>query len=413
MVCFAMPMGVGSCGADDAGKLFEADRVPASGAYGGQGGSGGVGGRIYGRAGSQRRHRRDGRVSGAEGQPGQAHKGLRWSYGRNRCGKRLAVPRAEQVQKAVLAVPRAEQAVPQAEPGARLVEQAVPQAEPGARLVEQAVPQAEPGRDWWNRRCHRRNRGATGGTGGATGGSGGSGGCTAVGHDEDFDLVDDGCDNCPSFANQSQKDTDGDGLGDACEWHNNSDALSKVMYFEPFFESGWASSWDLNSSYKVGTDVLNVNNENCSSGNCGKNSYWKTEISGLTPYAVETSLLYGSGSFGWAGVLLGESPGQNKWWGCFLDREQYSRTLELWENTGSSLVRRQWKTSVENTSTGSSVQRWLRAYWNGSSITCEYRNGNGAVAQTQPYSVSGTMTGRAGVRVYSVNAEFHSFTVYR
>jgi hypothetical protein len=57
----------------------------------------------------------------------------------------LAVPRAEQVQKAVLAVPRAEQAVPQAEPGARLVEQAVPQAEPGARLVEQAVPQAEPG----------------------------------------------------------------------------------------------------------------------------------------------------------------------------------------------------------------------------------------------------------------------------
>ncbi|HQK17770.1 MAG TPA: hypothetical protein PLJ27_09960, partial [Polyangiaceae bacterium] len=47
MVCFAMPMGVGSCGADDAGKLFEADRVPASGAYGGQGGSGGVGGGGY------------------------------------------------------------------------------------------------------------------------------------------------------------------------------------------------------------------------------------------------------------------------------------------------------------------------------------------------------------------------------
>jgi len=66
-----------------------------------------------------------------EGQPGeQAHKGAPVEL------------RAEQVRKAVLAVPRAEQAVPQAEPGARLVEQAVPQAEPGARLVEQAVPQA-------------------------------------------------------------------------------------------------------------------------------------------------------------------------------------------------------------------------------------------------------------------------------
>ena len=376
MVCFAMPMGVGSCGADDAGKLFEADRVPASGAYGGQGGSGGVGGGGYtgGAGGANGGTGAMGGVSGAGGATGGA--GAQGGSGGATGGT------------------GAESGSGGATGGTG--------AESGSGGATGGTGGATGG-----------TGGATGGTGGATGGSGGSGGCTAVGHDEDFDLVDDGCDNCPSFANQSQKDTDGDGLGDACEWHNNSDALSKVMYFEPFFESGWASSWDLNSSYKVGTDVLNVNNENCSSGNCGKNSYWKTEISGLTPYAVETSLLYGSGSFEWAGVLLGESPGQNKWWGCFLDREQYSRTLELWENTGSSLVRRQWKTSVENTSTGSSVQRWLRAYWNGSSITCEYRNGNGAVAQTQPYSVSGTMTGRAGVRVYSVNAEFHSFTVYR
>ena len=35
-------------------------------------------------------------------------------------------------------------------------------------------------------------------------------------HDEDGDLLDDGCDNCPGIMNADQRDLDGDGVGDLC-----------------------------------------------------------------------------------------------------------------------------------------------------------------------------------------------------
>lgn len=73
-----------------------------------------------------------------------------------------------------------------------------------------------------------------GGSAGSSAGSGGSNpdGCTPVGHDEDGDGVDDACDNCPSIANADQKDTDGDKLGDACEWPKEPTILSKVNAFD-------------------------------------------------------------------------------------------------------------------------------------------------------------------------------------
>lgn len=73
-----------------------------------------------------------------------------------------------------------------------------------------------------------------GGSGGSTAGSGGSNpdGCTPVGHDEDGDGFDDACDNCPSIANADQQDTDGDNLGDVCEWPKEPTFLSKVEAFD-------------------------------------------------------------------------------------------------------------------------------------------------------------------------------------
>src|SRR5688500_9678833 len=41
--------------------------------------------------------------------------------------------------------------------------------------------------------------------------------CAALGGDTDGDGVCDKLDNCPLVANPDQKDTDGDGIGDACE----------------------------------------------------------------------------------------------------------------------------------------------------------------------------------------------------
>ena len=61
---------------------------------------------------------------------------------------------------------------------------------------------------------------AGGGMGGA-GGSGGGGGVEAP--DADDDGISDENDNCPEVPNPDQLDTDGDGLGDACDVLNDVD----------------------------------------------------------------------------------------------------------------------------------------------------------------------------------------------
>ena len=43
--------------------------------------------------------------------------------------------------------------------------------------------------------------------------------------DSDRDGVADGSDNCPLVSNQDQKDTDGDGIGDACDNDNDNDSV--------------------------------------------------------------------------------------------------------------------------------------------------------------------------------------------
>ena len=52
------------------------------------------------------------------------------------------------------------------------------------------------------------------------------------GHDEDGDGIDDGCDNCPADANESQADADNDGVGDVCDPH--ADLADQIDSFDPF-----------------------------------------------------------------------------------------------------------------------------------------------------------------------------------
>ncbi len=62
----------------------------------------------------------------------------------------------------------------------------------------------------------------------------------AVGHDEDGDGFDDGCDNCPHVAQTNQDNADGDDLGDACDPHPGE--TDTIVLFESFASTptGWS-----------------------------------------------------------------------------------------------------------------------------------------------------------------------------
>jgi hypothetical protein len=69
-----------------------------------------------------------------------------------------------------------------------------------------------------------------------------AGGCHPIGHDEDHDGTDDGCDLCPQLANagdQPDVDSDGDGIGDPCD-PDPKDGHDTLLLFDSFgVPDGW------------------------------------------------------------------------------------------------------------------------------------------------------------------------------
>ncbi len=57
--------------------------------------------------------------------------------------------------------------------------------------------------------------------------------CTAAGHDEDKDGIDDACDVCPHLPDPTQADRDDDRVGDACDPRPDT-PTERIVFFDPF-----------------------------------------------------------------------------------------------------------------------------------------------------------------------------------
>jgi hypothetical protein len=234
-----------------------------------------------------------------------------------------------------------------------------------------------------------------------------------VGHDEDSDGIDDACDNCPTYKNVDQLNADGDGLGDACESPTQSTNLSQIEYFQSWVPSvGSMRDWWLNTGMGPGLDELLANNDNCLQ--CGANALWNRAMTGT--YSVEADLSFQHQSFGYAGVVFALQKSNQAWWACLMNREPASRTLELWQYSGSGAdasVLRKKKEGIEPLHAADSVRRKIRAYRSGQTVVCEFTAEDGKPMATKPFDATADLDGSVGVRVYSADVSFHAFVVYR
>jgi hypothetical protein len=57
--------------------------------------------------------------------------------------------------------------------------------------------------------------------------------CTPIGHNEDTDTLDDGCDSCPTITNFGT-DTDGDGLDNACDPNLGLNDRDQILFWTTF-----------------------------------------------------------------------------------------------------------------------------------------------------------------------------------
>lgn len=79
-------------------------------------------------------------------------------------------------------------------------------------------------------------------------------GTCEVGHDEDGDLIDDGCDVCPHKIDPGQADRDNDGLGDECDW--DQETAQEIVAFYSFSPTDGSTGWVLAGGWSHADDEL-------------------------------------------------------------------------------------------------------------------------------------------------------------
>ena len=123
-------------------------------------------------------------------------------------------------------------------------------------------------------------------------------------HDNDTDMIPDGTDACPQFADTAQEiDGDGDGIGDACDLQPGlHDALRCFTDFRDQTRPLIETSWSLTLEWTLLSDNLDHQGVQA-------DFFAATAFSGLTPdaehFAVRTPVFLNSGTTAGLGVTLG------------------------------------------------------------------------------------------------------------
>lgn len=230
------------------------------------------------------------------------------------------------------------------------------------------------------------------------------------GHDEDADGVDDNCDACPTWHEDTQADGDHDGLGDLCEAPAGGTVLTRFVTFEPFTNNAgnWSSSggsWNWGNDHVVGEDTI------------GAYYYHNLQMTG-SPQAVETTYYYPEfgGTFSnYAGVVFGVQYSGlgtiTSGWECVFERDDNELGLFKAGTTGWS---QQAATTVSTTAT-TGQWRKIRGIYSATGIRCHYTDETGVNATvTVTDSVSaGNLSGKVGLRTYNEKAVFTSFITYQ
>jgi len=226
-------------------------------------------------------------------------------------------------------------------------------------------------------------------------------------HDEDGDGVDDNCDNCPSYHNADQADTNGDGIGDVCEYLGDQELLSSITIFDPFLDD--ESSWDeYEGIWEYGGDA--VEGRQITSGG----NYLHDIVLPNEPYAVETTFHFEApdpASNSWTGLIFAWTE-NTKAYACHFNRDETS--FGIWrieDYTAWNLL-----TSSDISTTADDLHwRKLHVIYDGSEVICRYSDETGVLITilAQGNQVWNEMSGQTGIRVYNERTVFTSFTAYQ
>lgn len=246
--------------------------------------------------------------------------------------------------------------------------------------------------------------------------------CIGNGHDEDDDGIDDNCDNCPTHNNPEQTNSDGDDIGDICEWPDREAALNTISVFDPLEKDQIKQTplWlpDDNNAW-----TLIKNGYAGAKPTIGTNSYYPVDIE--PPFSIEATFRFDqlppptfNSLPGWTSIVFAAQTASNepipsKWWQCAL----------RWPPSGESDHRLELRDGVskiadapveENQGRRLGVRRTLRVYYDGSNTVMCTLDNNQQGSQTTVLGLQSKkdFQGTAGLRVYNEKAIFESFVIY-